>query len=133
MKKLFLDDVRNPSDCLFYMRARIGGMSNIYKDNNWFIVRDYDSFVCHITEEEMPDIISFDHDLAEEHYDPSMSDDEAYGMLYSKFKEKTGLECAKFLKQYCERNGIKIPTCVVHSMNPVGKQNIERELGITSI
>lgn len=33
-------------------------------------------------------------------------------------------ECAKFMKQYYEEKGWSFPTMFVHSMNPVGTENI---------
>lgn len=38
--------------------------------------------------------------------------------------EKTGFDCAKFLVEYCMENNLKLPEFYVHSMNPVGKDNI---------
>jgi len=45
--------------------------------------------------------------------------------LYGEYKEKTGLECAKFLVEYCVNENIKLPEYLVHSANPPGKKNIE--------
>jgi len=124
MKKLFLDDIRVPSDCVGYMSLRIGIDSAIYNED-WDIVRSHDEFVDYIEKNGVPDIISFDHDLSDEHYDPSMyKSSEAYGKKYESFKEKTGYECVKWLAQYCVENAIPMPTCYVHSMNPVGRDNI---------
>ena len=39
-------------------------------------------------------------------------------------KEKTGYDCAKWLVNECMIKGVKHPPYIVHSMNPVGKQNI---------
>ena len=49
---------------------------------------------------------------------------EQYGKLYSSFKEKTGNDCAKWLSEYCVKNVVPLPDYYVHSMNPVGKENI---------
>ena len=49
LKKLYLDDVRIP------------------QTEGWEIVRNYDDFVKWIEENGLPDIVSFDHDLAEVH------------------------------------------------------------------
>jgi hypothetical protein len=118
MKRLFLDDVRNPKDCVSYMRNKV-------YNEDWDIVRTYDEFINYITENGVPDEISFDHDLADEHYDPSMyKSSEAYGKKYDSFKEKTGYDCAKWLRNYCVENGIPYPIYLVHSMNPVGRENI---------
>jgi hypothetical protein len=117
---LFLDDVRDPLDASVYMRARIGEYAGIYAKEDWTIVRSYDEFVKHIEENGMPTLISFDHDLAHEHYDPRM-----YTEDYPEtFKEKTGYDCAKWLVDYCIDNRIEPPKFEVHSMNPVGTQRI---------
>ena len=38
--------------------------------------------------------------------------------------EKTGLNCAKWLVNYCNEIGRKLPSFLCHSMNPVGKDKI---------
>ena len=48
----------------------------------------------------------------------------AYDELYSDFKEKTGYDCAKWLKAFYEEKEKMLPAIIVHSMNPVGTQNI---------
>ena len=117
--KLFLDDVRNPIDCVSYIK------DNIYIED-WDIVRNYNEFINYITENGIPDLISFDHDLADEHYHPSMfnNDNTIYNDRREHFKEKTGYDCAKWLCDYCSENGLPLPTYLVHSMNPVGRDNI---------
>lgn len=118
MRRLFLDDVRIPTDCVSYT------YNKIYNEE-WDIVRTYDEFVDYIKTNGVPDEISFDHDLADEHYDPSMYEStERYGEKYKTFKEKTGYDCAKWLSEYCITNVIPMPKCYVHSMNPVGRDNI---------
>ena len=89
-KKLYLDDIRIP------------------KTEGWDIVRSYGEFVDYITNNGLPDEISFDHDLADG--DGSV--------------EMTGYDCAKWLCEYCWTNGIPMPTWNVHSANPVGRMNI---------
>jgi len=44
---------------------------------------------------------------------------------YVIFITQSGFDCAKWLVNYCLDNGKPIPKFVVHSQNPVGKQNIE--------
>ncbi len=48
MKKLYLDDIRNP------------------KSDGWTVVRNYEEFVQSIDQNGLPDEISFDHDLGED-------------------------------------------------------------------
>jgi hypothetical protein len=121
---LFLDDIRHPYDCISYMKD-----PGIYAKWEWVIVRNYDEFVSIITEKGMPDIISFDHDLADEHYSKEMYEGtEEYNKKYEEFKEKTGLDCAKWLCDYCMDYRETLPEFVVHSMNPAGGKNISSYL-----
>jgi len=123
--KVFLDDVRNPKDCIGYMYTRIGSLNPIYLED-WIVVRNYDEFVSVISNN-INEIthISFDHDLADEHYDPAMYYGvEKYNELAGKFIEKTGLDCAIWLKEFYLSKSKSLPTMFVHSMNPVGTKNI---------
>lgn len=72
------------------------------KEYKW--IKDYKEFINHIETYGLPDFISFDHDLGE---------------------EETGYDCAKWLVEYCLNNDKKLPNFKVHSMNPIGKRNIE--------
>jgi len=115
--KLFLDDQRWPNKVTWVELP----------PGPWAIVRDYKAFVYHITKNGLPLFVTFDHDLAEEHYRPSMyNKDGRYSNYYTDgtFKEKTGYDCAKWLCEYCLDNNLEFPEYQVHSMNPVGKQNI---------
>jgi hypothetical protein len=107
---LFLDDIRKPKDAYQYTKQQV------FIREDWYIVRNYQEFVERILENGLPDMISFDHDLADQHYlNPDSRD----------FIEKTGYDCAKWLIGYCIDYGLELPECYCHSMNPVGKQNIE--------
>lgn len=126
--KLFLDDVMEPSNCLSYMHTRIGAVNPIYAEG-WVTVRSYDEFVKWIEKFGLPTHISFDHDLADEHYDfDAMEDTEKYKNLYNKFKTKTGYDAAKWLVEYCSKNNKAVPICFIHSMNPAGCDNIKNVL-----
>ena len=100
--KIFLDDIRSPI--------------NIGLIEEWVIVRNYDEFIKIIEKNGIPTFISFDHDLSNEHYVQTFD--------YKKFKEKTGYDCCKWLIEYCINNNQPFPEYHVHSMNPVGKENI---------
>ncbi len=102
MKRLFLDDIRNPKDCLLYMNKRVD--CSIYS-LDWIIVRSHTDFVNYISLNGLPDLISYDHDLGE-------SD------------ELTGMDCAKWLVDYCLDNDKNLPNFIVHSANPSGADNI---------
>ena len=131
MKKLFLDDIRIPKDAIGLVSSNL---NQIYWDNDWSIVRNYFEFCNYIQKFGLPDFISFDHDLADDHYNDLFSDenwsknDNDIVLKYDEYKEKTGYECAKWLVDWCLENKKSLPECVVHSVNPVGKQNIETYL-----
>lgn len=111
---LFLDDYRIPRDCFEYMH------SPIYISVDWIVVRNYYAFITLIENKGIPEIISFDHDLADVHYKKQEFnyDDET--------QEKTGFHCAKWLINYCIDNKKELPAEVlIHSMNPAGSANIK--------
>ena len=114
MYNLFLDDVRSPKSAYSYMQLPI------YLQAEWIVVRNYYAFISLIQSKGVPDMISFDHDLADEHYkvqDFNYSNEEY---------EKTGYHCAKWLIDYCLDNKKELPKkIIVHSMNPYGSQNIK--------
>jgi hypothetical protein len=107
--RLYLDDVRTP------------------KDTDWEVVRSYDEFVAHIRLHglENYELISLDHDLGDtamnEYYNNVHPN---YTLDYSNIKEKTGMDCAKFLVAESMTKGIPLPAIYVHSANPIGSANI---------
>ncbi|WP_294302925.1 cyclic-phosphate processing receiver domain-containing protein [uncultured Chryseobacterium sp.] len=107
---LFLDDIRYPKNAYPYTKQEI------FQKEGWYIARNYQAFVDRILEKGLPEMISFDHDLADEHYlEPNSRE----------YVEKTGYDCAKWLVEYCMDHCLDLPEYYCHSMNPVGKQNIE--------
>ena len=124
--KIYLDDIRTPLD-----------------EASWIVVRNYDEFVAKITEIGLEKIhtISLDHDLGEgamsEYYNNVSPN---YMLDYANIKEKTGMDCAKWLvEQFYENHalpeellsraskkqlGITFPTVYTHSANPIGSANI---------
>jgi hypothetical protein len=127
MKKLYLDDVRIPRHSYPAMSRRIGSDAAIYQNDDWSIVRTYDEFVNWIGENGLPDIVSFDHDLADEHiqyYFDNGGKDNPPDPQKTTFEEKTGYDCAKWLVDYCVKTQQKLPEYLVHSANPVGGYNI---------
>jgi hypothetical protein len=113
---LFLDDIRMPYEVGNYINPV--NLREIYRIKKWVIVRDYDEFVWHIEQNGLPQLVSFDHDLAAIHYDPRTWTESFV------YEEKTGLDCAKWLINYCNSKNKSLPPCLCHSMNPVGKANI---------
>ena len=110
---LFLDDIRVPTDVTW---------ADVPIDQHYSVVRNYNEFVDLITLRGLPKYVCYDHDLASEQYGHGLNNDE---IPYDSYKEKTGYDCAKWLVAYCADKNIKHPPYVVHSMNPVGKKNIE--------
>ncbi|MEI7675448.1 MAG: cyclic-phosphate processing receiver domain-containing protein [Bacteroidales bacterium] len=108
LKSLFLDDIRHPKDAYSYSNQEV------YLNDQWIVVRTYEAFCDWITQNGLPDFISFDHDLADENYQHGTTE-----------TEKTGYDCAVWLVDYCLDHQLICPPFYCHSMNPVGKAKIE--------
>lgn len=110
MHKIYLDDVRTP------------------KDSSWTVVRNYQEFVDKISEIgdlSLIEVISLDHDLGDtamKEYFTNVSPN--YTLDYNNIKEKTGLDCAKWLIDYCLDSDQTMPLTYTHSANPIGSANI---------
>lgn len=124
-ERLFLDDRRQPIDAYHYTKLEMFL-------EEWTVVKNYTEFIMHIIKHGLPKIISFDHDLANSHYTP-----EELWQDYNKSKswqerqvhsERTGYDCAKWLTEYCLENSLTLCDFYCHSMNPVGKDNINNHL-----
>jgi hypothetical protein len=121
--KLFLDDVRIPKDAIGLIPDK---HNKFYWENDWEIVTNYDDFVEYIELNGVPKFVSFDHDLGDTAMDEYFRNVATNGTLdYENIEEKTGLDCAKFLVEYCVDKNQPLPEYLVHSANPVGKKNIE--------
>ena len=107
-QKIYLDDVRTPVD------------------SDWVVVRNYDEFVSKVTEIglENIDLISLDHDLGDtamlEWYRNTSVN---YVFNYDNVKEKTGMDCCKWLVEQW-LNGAPVCLVMVHSANAVGSGNM---------
>lgn len=114
-RSLYLDDTRTPT-------------TTIPGYEPWYVVRNYDEFVDWITKNGVPDLISFDHDLAQEHmndYFEQVAVKSYQVPDYMTYKEKTGLDCARWLAEYIQVNNLQLHAVSVHSHNPVGASNIQ--------
>jgi hypothetical protein len=110
MKYLFLDDERMPKDVTWVL---IGGVGHWAAD--WQIVRSLGEAKEWVLKNGFPDVISFDHDLGEDHYYGNYDDG------------KTGYDFAKWLVEH-DLNTDSMPVdfkYTVHSMNPIGAANIQ--------
>ncbi len=124
MKRLFLDDLRVPTDCskIHYMPYRVSDL-NIYNDD-WDIVRSHGQFIKWIEENGLPDIVSFDHDLGDDTNLRGVLPIEEWFDIDNN-REYTGMDSAKWLVDYCLDNDLTLPEFIVHSANPSGYENID--------
>jgi hypothetical protein len=53
---------------------------------------------------------------------------EAYEIAYQNFITPTGRRSAEFLVEFCSKNNIILPECLVHTMNPAGYQRIKKTI-----
>lgn len=136
---LFLDDLRKPEHAYIYPKRDAGGiivdsrsLKNIsgVDDDQWIIVRSYDEFVKIIEEHGLPNVVSFDHDLHEEHVKHYYNVTEKTGIIeYGNLKEKTGRYCAEYFVQKCkELKPKKLPEVYIHSANKYGVEEILKVL-----
>lgn len=120
MYYLFLDDVREPSD-VKWLVSHIGHRPCDLPMLDWLVVRDFNEFTACIGTNGIPIAISFDHDLAPDHY-PTVGN---HSPDYDRH-EKTGFHCAKWLVELCIDTCRSLPPEIfIHSLNPIGKKNIE--------
>ncbi len=99
---LWLDDARIPygSDWL-----KLFAPEYLDEKNNKIVwVKNYMEFITWIQENGLPDDIGFDHDLG---------------------PRRNGIDCAKWLGEYCMDNKLPVPGYFVQSANPVGRKNIQ--------
>ena len=119
---IYLDDVRTPNE------------------EGWIVVRNYEEFVDAVTKIglENIEVVTLDHDLGDtamQEYFNNVSPN--YKLDYDNIKEKTGLDCAKWLiDHYLDKynteesrkekrdSGIIFPKVFTHSANPIGSANI---------
>lgn len=120
MIKVFLDDLRNPTD--------------IYagKNEDWIVVRNIKEFTDQVLcNGKKLDIVSFDHDLTHSqmnYYVYNLWDQPAAKIDYKSFpydQKNTGYDCAQLLIRHCVLNDLPLPHCNCHSANHIGKANIE--------
>jgi hypothetical protein len=136
---LFLDDLRKPEHAYIYPKRdgnsivitshSLENMSGVSNDN-WVVVRTYEDFVQTIEEKGIPNAVSFDHDLDEEHIRHYYKVTESTGVIeYDNLKVKTGKHCAEyFVQKYKELQPPHTPHVYIHSANQWGVQEIRKVL-----
>jgi len=119
---LWLDDCRNPFDTTVDWLV----FSPIGKTVNVVWVKSYYEFTNWITKNGLPDAICFDHDLGE---------DDAIDMVKKGMSKRaartykkeapSGMDCAKWLIDYCYEHNVSLPMYNIQSANPIGRENID--------
>jgi len=119
---LWLDDIRNPfiGDWLLQYSPDYYYREHFAQQVVW--VKNYKDFCKWITENGLPEIICFDHDLADRYYDNQTQSE------HTIWHEKTGMDCAHWLVNYCIDNDVDLPQWKIQSANEVGKENIDKLL-----
>ena len=129
---IFLDDNRNPIDVYEYTNRLE------YKIFAWKVVRSYQEFVDLFTERlmnnELPRLVSFDHDLATEHYLIAARN------FLNEFDENsvnipTGWHALLWMINTYVEDDMKLPHILLHTKNPAGKKNMQSlidEYGVNS-
>lgn len=120
---LFLDDERDPSMGM-YWTLNENNEQTLLRERpllNWKVVRNARDFIKIITQDGLPNVISFDHDLHPEHYVEGRA---ALPPRYGSYKEPTGYECAVWLVEYCRQMKAPFPKYYVHSFSMHGRNNI---------
>jgi hypothetical protein len=75
----------------------------------------------------LPEIISFDHDLTDVvELKEDLPIEEWFDLENS--REYTGMDCARWLMNYCLETNKPLPKYVIHSSNPDGSKNMEELL-----
>ncbi len=103
---LFLDDIRKPTDVTIFSDKKL----------KWKIVKNHKEFIKYVTKHGIPDLVSFDHDLAPEHY--------AKYNENLKFETETGFETLVWFCDYIKINNLEIPEVNIHTSNFVAYKNM---------
>jgi len=91
----------------------------------WTIVRNYNDFVATIERDGLPNMVSFDHDLSDMAYKEFHRANNSDKIInYSNIPEKTGMDCARWLANYCIDKRLLIPIYYIHTLNGPGAANI---------
>jgi len=115
---LFLDDIREPDWITIYKT------DPSYNKLQWVVVRNHNELVDYVTKNGMPELVSLDHDLADEHYQVTSVAIRNGFDISKDFTEKTGYDSLKWLCNYALDNHIKLPKMKFHTANYIGFKNM---------
>jgi hypothetical protein len=118
---LFLDDNRKPKDVTWVELPLV----------EWVIIRDYKAFREVLKTRGLPDLISYDCDLCDEHYEAYFKHKHEYPLHYKEFKTPCGIHCIEFVLECCKiLKNRPHPEYILHTMNhhakPFMKSMIEK-------
>lgn len=118
---LFLDDTRYPTNNTDEISAFDITRNPYYQTVEWVIVRSYLEFIETIEKNGIPDIISFDHDLKDEHYIHYSTYTVYTNEIDYNVVKETGWHCAKWFLEYFINNKYdKFPEILLHTQNKIG-------------
>lgn len=127
--KLFLDDIRMPQDAWIYSERVQMLQKSKTQSREWTIVRNYEDFCEFIDKSGIPEMVSFDHDLCDEHIKHyfDFASKNRY-IDYSNLKTKTGKHCAEYFLDKWKIAGKPSTQIYVHSANRWGQVEIKNVL-----
>ena len=137
---LYLDDCRTVTENFIipanpYNPIDDFGDSGSARKLPWVIARTYEEFVQVLAERGIPAVVSFDHDLDEEHMQEyfRVHENGLSELDYSRFTVKTGVDCIDALAEAVLARGERPPGIInLHTHNryaiPVMKKRLEEKI-----
>ena len=125
---LFLDDLRDVEHASIFNEGSLEKVSGIPREE-WIVVRNFEQFK-YMVDRELPDVVSFDHDLCREHILYYFQHAQQNGYIeYENLINKTGKHCAEYLvAKWIENGKSKQIKTFVHSANEIGSEEIRKVL-----
>ena len=125
---LWLDDQRDPykylntksTSATFARNKQFYDDLSKHYDINFVWVKNIYQFINYIKNNGVPQFVSFDHDLNNRGGGEGLSDEQKLN--------NNGVNCAKWLVNYCKQMGQSLPKFYVHSANPKHGPEINRVL-----
>jgi hypothetical protein len=127
-KYLFLDDNRKPETT--WVHESRDYLLNVTKTKSldWKVVRSYGDFVDQIKNGGIPDVVTFDNDLTEAHMKAYVNEVLAGVPWEWENQKEMGIHCALFLVSECERLGVELPECHIHTANEFARPVLKKIL-----